>query len=101
MKFLEPVQRIGNQEVAYFVATKVKNVGAPVLMLAQTRIFVLIQCRAIKTGQRKEIFGKMRRYPVQKHANTMLVTMIDKVAEIIRRTKAAGRGKITRGLVTP
>src|SRR5690554_1418512 len=101
MELFKPVQRIGNQEVAHLVAAKVENISAPVAVLAQARIGVFVQGSTVKARQREEVLGKVCRHPVKKHANAVLMTMIDKVAEVVRRAEAAGRRKIARSLVTP
>src|SRR5687767_8457906 len=47
----EPKERAADQEVAYFVAPKVENLGAPVLMFTLARIRVLIEMGAIEVGK--------------------------------------------------
>src|SRR3989338_4896094 len=42
VELIHPVVGVGDKEVAYFVAAVVENVSAPVLMLPDTRIFVLV-----------------------------------------------------------
>ena len=70
-------------------------------MLAQAWVGVLVQVRAVKVIQAVRIFGKVRRYPVQEHANAMLVAVVHKVHEVGGRAKATGRRIIACGLVAP
>jgi len=91
MEFVDPVQRIGDQEVAHFVAAEIENQCAPVLMLAATRVGVLIHGLPGKARQRPVVFREVRRHPVEQHADAGLVAGIDKGAKFVRRTETRGR----------
>jgi hypothetical protein len=43
----------------------------------------------------------MRRHPIHDHADPGLVTFVDKMAELIRRSEAAGGREVIRDLITP
>jgi hypothetical protein len=49
-------------------------------MRAQLRIVMLIQRRAVKTGQAPEVLGKMRGNPIQNNAYPGLMAGINKKA---------------------
>ena len=46
--FVEPEQRVGEQEIAHFVAAVVEDQRAPVGMLALPRIGMLVEARAVE-----------------------------------------------------
>src|SRR5215510_9059477 len=62
---------------------------------------MLVQCRAIKSAQRKRILGKMRRHPVHDYADVVLMQVVDQVAQIIRCSIASGWRVVVADLVTP
>ena len=101
VELLKPENRAGYQKVFDFIAAKIVNQGSPVAMLAQPRVFVLVQGRAIKTGQAVGIFGEMGRHPVQQHTDAMAMAIVHEITEIVRRSKTGGGGEIARGLITP
>ncbi|OIQ79884.1 hypothetical protein GALL_383660 [mine drainage metagenome] len=101
VELADPEMRVGEQEIAYFIAAVVEDQRAPVLMFAQARILVFVQGRAVEARQRPAVLGEMRRHPVQNHADAGLVAGIDKGAEIVRRAEAAGDAEIAGGLVAP
>src|SRR3989338_5974859 len=101
MKFGKPEMRAGHQEALNFVAPVVENMGAPFLMVAQARVFVLIQRRTVEARQRPVVRGKVRRHPVEDHTDASLVKSVDQMAQIIGRAKTAGGSEIAGGLVTP
>ena len=60
---LQPEQRVRDQERPHFIAAEVEDQRAPVAVLAQARIFVLIQRRAVEKREPMRVFGKVRRAP--------------------------------------
>ena len=101
MEFFEPIDKIGHQEVANFVAAVVEDQGAPFLVLADAGIGMLIEMGPIKKGQAVGIFGEVTRHPIEDHPNPFGVAALHKGAKLIRGAKAAG-GRIPTGdLITP
>ena len=70
-------------------------------MLATARIGVLVQRRAIEPGKRPVVARKVRGYPVQDHADPLLVEMVDEVAKVVRSPETSGRCEVPRDLVSP
>ena len=101
MEMLEPMQRRSQHKAMYLGAAQVVNQGIPVLMKAFKRVGVFVQRRAIKLRQPVGIVGKMRRHPVQNHADTGHVTGIDERGKIIWRAITGRRRKLRQGLITP
>ncbi len=101
MIFVEPEKRIADQKIAHFAATEIKNERAPILMLALTRVQVLIEIGAVKFRERVRVFREMRRHPIHDHTDAGLVTLVDEVTQSIGRPKTARRRIIIRDLITP
>src|SRR5688572_25999492 len=101
MHFLQPVQGAGNQEVLYLVAAEIEDQGGPVQVLAETRILVLIERRAVKAGETVGILWEMRRHPVQQYADVMAMAVVYEIAGVIGCAEPAGRGIVAGSLVSP
>ena len=86
--FLEPEQRRGNQEAAHLVAAEIENGRIPFRMKALPRIRVLVQMRAVEIRQPMLIRGKVRRHPVEYHADALLMQVIDEVHQVLRRRRS-------------
>src|SRR5690606_9426060 len=70
----EPKECTADQKITDFVTSKVKDLGAPVLMLSLSRVRVFIKMGSIKESQSMGITWEMGRNPVENDANPMLVT---------------------------
>ena len=85
----------------HFVAAVVEDQRAPVGMLAQARIGVLVEMRAVELGQAVGVVGEVGRRPIENHAQALLMAAIHEVHEVGGRAVAAGGGEIADGLVAP
>ena len=83
VELLQPVQRVGDQEVADLGAAEVEHVGAPVELLAAARIGVLVERGAVESAQRPRVLGEVRGHPVDDHTDTGPVQRVDQVAELV------------------
>src|SRR5687768_11918989 len=101
MKLAQPIVSAGQEKRFHLIAPIVKNIRAPVLMQAETWIFVFIQRTAVESCQRERIAREMRRYPVQNDAYFRPVASVNEKLQIPRRPVTAGGGKIARGLISP
>ena len=88
MEVLQPVQGVGDQEVAHLAAAEVEDVGAPVGVLAAQRGRILVQRGAVEAGQGEVILGEVGGDPVQDDADALAVEGVHQVTEIIRRAVA-------------
>ena len=70
-------------------------------MKTLARVGVLEQVSAVKIGQPVSVGREVRWYPVQNHADAVLVQIVHQVHEVLRRAVAGGGRKISRGLVSP
>ncbi len=101
MEFLDPVQCVGDEEVAHFVAAEIEYQGAPVAVLALPRVGMFVQGLAGKARQGEFVLGEVGRYPVQEYADVLLVAGIDEMTQVVWTAEAGGGGIITGDLVTP
>ena len=93
MILVEPEQGAVEQELAHLVATIVEDLGAPVLVLANPVIGILVQRGAVEVGQAIVVLGEVRRHPIDDHADAVLMQVIDEVLEVVRVAEAAGGRK--------
>src|SRR5712691_6695276 len=97
----QPEKRIGYQEIAYFTATIVEDIGSPFLMLPFSCVSILIEVSTVKVAKSMPIFGKVCRHPVEEDADALLVHIIHEVLKVFRRTETT-RGCVVAGhLVAP
>ncbi len=101
MIFAQPEQGACDQEIAHLGPSIVKNVGAPLFVLAFVGIGIFIEVSAIKVAQGILILGKVRRHPVEQDANALLVEILHKGLKVLRGAVTTGRRKVVRDLVAP
>ena len=101
MVLLCPKQCICDQEVCNLRPSVIVDQSAPVRMGTLPRILVFIYAGAVKAGQSMGIPRKMRRYPIQDHADPLLMHIVHEIHEIIRSSVAAGRRIISGHLISP
>ena len=101
VELLEPVQRVGDQEVADLVPAEVEDEGAPVRVLAAPRVAVLVERLAVEPGQRPLVLREVRGHPVEDHADAGLVQAVDEVPEVVGRPEARRRRVVGADLVAP
>ena len=83
VELLQPVQRVGDQEVTDLGAAEVEHVGAPVELLAAAWVGVLVERGAVESAQRPRVLGEVRGHPVDDHTDTGPVQRVDQVAELV------------------
>ena len=101
VELLEPVQRVGDQEVAHLAAAEVEDERAPVRLLAAARVGVLVERGAVEAGQRPGVLREVRGHPVDDDADAGLVQPVDEVAEVVGVAEAGRRREVRRHLVAP
>jgi hypothetical protein len=75
--FVEPKERVADEEIADLVAAEIENQRAPILVLALPRIHVLVKVGAVELGERMRVLREMRRNPIHDHADAGLVAFVD------------------------
>ena len=101
MKFLDPEQCVGNQEIHNFIFAVIKYLGSPVRMLSHSRIGMLKQRSAVKLCQAMCVSRKMSRYPVQNHPDLIFMQCIDQIHKILGCAIPGSRRIITGYLISP
>ena len=101
MIFLQPIERIGNQEIRNLVPAEIVDQRVPVMVEPFARIGMFVKMRAVKHGEAVRVGREMRGNPVGQHAQTLLVRSINQIAEFVRRAEADGRSIHADGLITP
>ena len=101
MELLEPEHGVGDQEIPDLRASEVEHVRAPVGVLAPHWVWVLIQGRAVKAGERPVILREVRGNPVDDDPDTRLMEAVDQETQIVGGAEAGGWGEVGRHLVAP
>ena len=101
VELLEPEQCVGHEEVAHLGAAEVEDVGAPVGLLAASRVGMLVQRGPVEARERPLVLREVRGHPVDEYADAGLVQCVDQVAEIVWLAEARGRREVRRDLVAP
>ena len=101
MELFHPKQTIGKQEIADLTLIVIKDICTPMRMFSTSWIRMLIQWLSVKHTKSVRIFREMCRYPVQDHANPLVMHIIYKIHKIIRIAISSGWSIITRYLISP
>jgi hypothetical protein len=101
VELLEPVDRVGDEEVAHLGAAEVEDVRPPVGLVAAARVRVLVQRTAVEPRQRELVPREVRWDPVEDDADPALVEAVDEVPELVGAAEPAGGGVVAGHLVTP
>ena len=101
VELVDPVQRVGDEEVAHFLAAEVEHEGAPVGLLAAARVGVLVERGAVELRERPLVAREVRGHPVDEDAVAVLVQVVDEPPEVVGGAEARGRGVVRRDLVAP
>ncbi len=70
-------------------------------MRALSGVCMLIHMGSVKAGKSHQISGEMRWHPVKNHPDSLLMHVVHKILEILRRPVPAGRRIISCHLVPP
>lgn len=96
-----PVESVGDEEIFHLVFAVIKYLGSPVRMFAFSGIRVLVERFSVKVGQPVGVPWKMGWNPVQDHANSFFVKIIDQIHKVLGHSVAGGGGIVTGYLVSP
>ena len=101
MELVDPIDRVGDEEVAYLTAAEIENVCTPVELLATHRVGVLVERGAVEARESPLVLGEVRWNPIDENGNPQRVQMIDQVAEVVGMAEARRRRVIRRHLIAP
>src|ERR1039457_2079307 len=101
MEDLQPEERAAREEVAHFGTAIVEDRALPFRMKSLPRIRVLVEVRAVEVGESMLVVRKMRRHPIEDHAESALVQAVNEIHEVLRRAVARGGREISCDLISP
>ncbi len=101
VEFLQPVHRVGDQEVPHLPAAVVEDQRAPVGVLAPARIRMLVELGAVEPGQRPGVLREVRGHPVDEDPDPGLMQPVDQVPEVVGVAESGRRRVIGGDLVAP
>ena len=101
VELLQPVERVGHQEIPHLPPAVVEDQRAPLRVLAPPRIGVLVERRAVEQAQGEIVLGEMGRDPVHDDADARGVARVDQVAEVVGRAVPRGGREVRAHLVAP
>ena len=79
---LQPVQRAADQEAAHLGAAEIVEQRVPVGLVALARVGMLVERGAVEARQAVRVGRKMRRHPVENHADAGFVEAVDMAAKL-------------------
>ena len=101
VELLQPVDGVGDEEVAHLEAPEVEDVGTPVGLVTAARVRVLVQGEAVEAGQGERVTREVPGHPVEDDADAGLVQRVDQVAEVVGGAEPGRRGVVPGDLVAP
>ena len=101
MIFVQPEQRIADEEIAHLVPAKIENERTPILLFALAWVHVLVEIGAVELREGVSIFREMGWHPIHNHADAGLVARVDEVTQFVWRAEAAAGRIIIGDLITP
>ncbi len=100
VELLEPVDRVGDEEVPDLGAAVVEDERAPVGVRAEPGVGVLVERGPVELGQRPGVAREVRGHPVDDDPDARLVQGVDQVPEVVGRAEP-GRRRVVRGDLVP
>ncbi|MCW2609271.1 MAG: hypothetical protein JWM15_517 [Cryptosporangiaceae bacterium] len=101
VELLQPVQRVGDEEVADLGPAEVEHERAPVELLAAARVGVLVQRGAVELGERPRVLGEVGGHPVDDHPDVGPVQPVDEVPELVGGAEPRAGRVVGGDLVAP
>ena len=101
VKEVEPAEGAADKELPHLVAAEIEYLAAPVRLVPLPGILVLVEAGAVKVCKTVRVGRKVRRHPVEDHADPHLMQHIHHVHEVLRRSVTAGRGEVAQRLIPP
>jgi len=81
---LEPEEGAADEKGPHFVSAMVKNIALPFRMISSFGVGMFIEISAIEIDEAILIIRKVRRHPIEDHADPILMQLIDEDHEILR-----------------
>lgn len=100
MEFFGPIKRVVDEVGQYLDAPEIVDGRVPVGMKTLTRVGMFVKRCPVKQARAVLVGWKMRRNPVEDHADADLVGAVDEAGETFRIAETGGRGIKPGRLVT-
>src|SRR2546423_4302466 len=97
----EPEEGVCDEKVSDLVATVVEDERAPVGVLAESRVCVLVECGAVEAPQGPGVFREVRGNPVHYDADALSVKVVNQKTKVVGVSVARGGRVVVRDLVAP
>ena len=101
MEFLQPEQRVGNQEALDLGAAVIKVGGSPFPVLRPLLIIRLVKGLPVEMTQSLIVLAEMARHPVHDDGNAVFMGLVYQIHEVLRFAVAAGYRIIACSLIAP
>ena len=101
VELFEPVEGVGDQEIAHAVAAPIVDKRAPVGVVGHARVCVLVERRSVEVRKRVRVGREVGGHPVEDHAQTAPVQVVDQEAQVVGRAVAERRCVVADDLVAP
>ena len=70
-------------------------------MFALSRVGIFVARLAVKIGKTVRVSWEVSRNPVENNADAVLMALIDKIHQVVRRAVPGRCGKVARYLIAP
>ena len=101
VELLEPVEGVGDEEVAHLGPAVVEDVGAPLRVPAEPGVGVLVEGQSVEACERPLVGGEVAGHPVEQDADAGPVQLVDEVAEVVGPPPPRARGVVAGHVVAP
>ena len=101
MVALDPPTSRRHEKGPHLVSAVIEHPAAPLGVTTEARIRVFEQRLTVEVDQPERILGKVRRHPIEDHADTRLMELVDEGCEIVRGAKTRGRSEEPGHVVAP
>ena len=98
---IEPEEGVAEEEVADLGPAVIEDLGAPVAVLAQPRVFVFVEVGAVEVAQAVQVVREVRGDPVEDHAEAVLVQRSRRNRRSHRACRTAPSGRSSRPADSP
>src|SRR5207247_2527118 len=99
MVAVEPEEGAAQEKAPHFRPAVVEDQAPPIWVISLLRRSVLVEVRAVEIAEAMLVAGEVGRHPVEDDADSLLMQVVDKEHEVLRRAIARGRTEVPGCLV--
>src|SRR4051794_208771 len=101
MELVDPEECVRDEKITNLVTPVVEDERAPIRMLTEPWIIVLVECRPVEPSKRIIVLRKVGRHPIENDADVVLMQLINEKAKVVRVSIARRRSEVAADLVAP